>query len=232
MRILIVEDDRALLRALTIGLRSQGYDALPVADGRSALDAVRGDDPDLLVLDLGLPDVSGLDVLRDVRQRGDTPVIVLSARSSSQEKVQALDLGADDYVTKPFAMDELLARIRVVGRRTDTGPEVVVTADFTLDLTARVATTTAGEDVHLTPHEWGLVEQLARRPGRLVTQRDLLRHVWGPGFERESKYLRVYLGSLRKKLEPEPSRPRYLITVAGTGYRFEPGSSPTGQSGG
>jgi two-component system, OmpR family, KDP operon response regulator KdpE len=221
MRILIVEDDRALLRALTIGLRTQGYDALPAADGRSALDAVREDGPDLLILDLGLPDMSGLDVLRDVRERGDTPVIVLSARSSSQEKVQALDLGADDYITKPFSVEELLARIRVVGRRNDPGPETVTTEHFALDLTARVATR-AGTEVHLTPNEWALLEVLVRRPRTVVTQRDLLRAVWGPGFEHETKYLRVYLGSLRKKLEPEPSRPRYLITLPGTGYRFEP----------
>ena len=231
MRILVVEDDPALRRALSIGLRTQGYDAVPVGDARSALDALRADEPDLVLLDLGLPDLSGLEVLRAARVGGDLPVIVLSARSSSQEKVEALDLGADDYVTKPFSVDELMARIRVAGRRRDQGPELVCTAAFTLDLTARAATA-GGVTVHLTPHEWGVAEALVRRPGTLVSQRDLLRHVWGPGYARETNYLRVYVGSLRKKLEPVPQRPRYFITVPGTGYRFEPDQEPAGQSGG
>ncbi|MFN8192107.1 MAG: response regulator transcription factor [Nocardioidaceae bacterium] len=231
MRILVVEDDPALRRALAIGLRTQGYEAVPVGDVRSALDALQSDGPDLVLLDLGLPDRSGLDVLRAVRLGGDLPVIVLSARSSSQEKVEALDLGADDYVTKPFSVDELMARIRVAGRRREQGPELVETAAFTLDLTARVATV-AGVPVHLTPHEWGVVEMLVRRPGTLVTQRDLLRHVWGPGYSRETNYLRVYVGALRKKLEPSAQRPRYFITVPGTGYRFEPDQDSAGQPSG
>jgi two-component system, OmpR family, KDP operon response regulator KdpE len=228
MRILVVDDDRALLRALTIGLRAQGYDVLPAADGRSALDACREDEPDLMILDLGLPDLSGLQVLRELREWSQLPVIVLSARSGSRDKVTALDLGADDYVTKPFSVEELLARIRAAARHAQVVPETITTAAFSIDLAARRATRD-GAAVRLTPREWALLEALVRSPGQLVSQRDLLREIWGPHHDDRTNYLRVFMATLRKKLEPDPAHPRYLVTEPGMGYRYEP---ETGQSGG
>jgi len=220
VRILLVDDDETLRRTLGIGLRAADHDVLIAADGRSALQALREDKPDLVVLDLGLPDLSGVEVLRRLRSWSTVPVVVLSARAESSEKVQALDLGADDYVTKPFGMDELLARIRAAGRRAGSDVPVLEAGDLVIDLPAR-RVTKAGEVVRLTPTEWGLLEMLVRTPGRLVTQRDLLHEVWGPSYGRETNYLRVYLGGLRKKLEDDPSAPRHLITEPGIGYRFE-----------
>ena len=220
MRILLVEDDRVLLRTLAIGLRAEGYDVLVAADGRTALDACREDDPDLVILDLGLPDLSGFDVLCSVRSWSALPFIVLSARSDSVDKVTALDAGADDYVTKPFGMDELLARIRAAGRRTGGERPPVQAGELCIDLTDR-RVTRSGERVHLTPKEWALLEALVVADGRVVRQPDLLHAVWGPGYGDESQYLRTYVSTLRKKLEADASRPRHLVTEPGVGYRFE-----------
>ncbi len=222
-RVLVVDDDPAIQRTLAIGLRARGYDVLPARDGRTAVQACRDDEPDVVLLDLGLPDLSGVEVLRTVREWSAVPVIVLSARHGSDDKVEALDVGADDYVTKPFGMDELLARVRAAVRRSvpDQLPAPVVTDAFTIDLAARQVSRD-GTEVRLTPTEWRLLESLVSRPGRLVPQRQLLSDGWGPGYVAETNYLRVYVAGLRRKLEPDPSRPRYLITEPGMGYRFVP----------
>jgi two-component system KDP operon response regulator KdpE len=219
-RVLVVDDEEPIRRALRIGLRAHGYDVLIAADARTALDACREDDPDVVLLDLGLPDRSGFDVLRDLRTWSEIPVVVVSARHGSTDKVDALDLGADDYVTKPFGMDELMARLRAVARRAGSSDRVV-TDDFVVDLGAQQVTRD-GEPVRLTPTEWSLLAALATRPGQLVSRERLLHEVWGPAYEVETNYLRVFVANLRKKLEPEPSRPRYLHTEAGMGYRFTP----------
>ncbi|WP_353950185.1 response regulator transcription factor [Knoellia sp. S7-12] len=222
-RILVVDDEPHLVRTLAINLRARDYEVETAGDGRSALQAVHDQMPDLVILDLGLPDIDGVDVLRRIREVSQTPVIVLSARTDSIDKVEALDVGADDYVTKPFAVDELLARIRVALRRTrdESVPamESFVTQHFVLDFSERRAVV-AGETVRLTPTEWSLLEVLARHAGHLVPQRELLREVWGPHYGRESNYLRVYANQLRRKLEPDPSDPRYLVTEPGQGYRL------------
>jgi len=222
-RVLVVDDDPAIQRTLAIGLRARGYDVLPARDGRTAVDACADDAPDVVLLDLGLPDLSGVEVLRTVRATSQVPVIVLSARHGSDDKVQALDVGADDYVTKPFGMDELLARVRAAVRRAvpDQPPAPVVTDAFTVDLAAKVVTRD-GQEVRLTPTEWRLLEALVSRPGRLVSQRRLLTEGWGPGYVEETHYLRVYVAGLRRKLEADPSRPRHLLTEPGMGYRFVP----------
>ena len=224
-RVLVVDDDRPLARALAINLRAHGYEVFVAHDGRTALTEVARAHPAVVVLDLGLPDLDGIEVLAGIRGWSAVPVIVLSARSTSGEKVEALDAGADDYVTKPFGMDELLARVRAAVRRgappaTDE-IEQVVTADFTVDLGAH-RVLRDGEPVRLTPTEWSLLELLVRHSGRLVPQKQMLIEVWGPVYETETHYLRVYLAQLRRKLEPDPARPRYLITEPGVGYRFEP----------
>jgi two-component system KDP operon response regulator KdpE len=221
--VLVVDDDPAIQRTLAIGLRARGYDVLPARDGRTAVDACHDDEPDVVLLDLGLPDLSGVEVLRAIRAWSQVPVIVLSARHGSDDKVEALDVGADDYVTKPFGMDELLARVRAAVRRAvpDQPPEPVVTDAFTVDLAA-TRVYRDGEEVRLTPTEWRLLEALVTRPGRLVSQRQLLSEGWGPGYTVETNYLRVYLAGLRRKLEADPSRPRHLVTEPGMGYRFLP----------
>jgi two-component system, OmpR family, KDP operon response regulator KdpE len=224
-RVLVVDDDRPLARALAINLRAHGYDVTVAHDGRTALTEVARTHPAVVVLDLGLPDVDGIEVLAGIRGWSAIPVIVLTARSTSSEKVEALDAGADDYVTKPFGMDELLARIRAAVRRgapaTSGALDSVTTDDFTVDLAAhRVLRGT--ETVRLTPTEWSLLELLVRHSGRLVPQKQMLTEVWGPQYEHETHYLRVYLAQLRRKLEPDPARPRYLITEPGVGYRFQP----------
>jgi two-component system, OmpR family, KDP operon response regulator KdpE len=220
MKVLLVDDDTTLRRTLGIGLRAEGHEVLMAADGRTALQALREDRPDIVVLDLGLPDLSGIEVLRQLRGWSTTPVVVLSARAESAEKVEVLDLGADDYVTKPFGMEELLARIRAAARRAGSDLPVLEAGDLVIDLPAR-RVTKAGVVVRLTPTEWGLLEMLVRTPGRLVSQQDLLHEVWGPAYGRETNYLRVYVGALRKKLEGDPSAPQHLITEPGMGYRFE-----------
>jgi two-component system KDP operon response regulator KdpE len=220
-RILVVDDDRAILRTLAIGLRAHGYEPRTAADGRSALALGRTATPDLVILDLGLPDISGVEVLRELRTFSQVPVIVLSARDGSEDKVEALDAGADDYVTKPFGMEELLARARAAVRRSgaDQGADILQTPAFRIDLAAKQVWRDSCE-VRLTPTEWGLLQALVTRPGRLVSQRQLLHEVWGPAYATETHYLRVYMANLRRKLEPEPSRPRYFITEPGMGYRY------------
>ncbi len=224
-RVLIVDDDRPLARALAINLTAHGYDVTVAHDGRTALDAVSRSHPAVVVLDLGLPDLDGIEVLAGIRGWSPIPVLVLSARATSAEKVAALDAGADDYVTKPFGMDELLARIRAAVRRgtpsTSDAVERISTADFTVDLTAH-RVVRGDQPVKLTPTEWSLLELLVRHAGKLVPQKQMLTEVWGPAYEHETHYLRVYLAQLRRKLEPDPARPRYLITEPGVGYRFEP----------
>jgi two-component system KDP operon response regulator KdpE len=224
--VLVVDDDVALARALGINLRAHGYEVTIAHDGRAALADVARSRPAVVVLDLGLPDMDGLEVLAGLRGWTSVPVLVLSARSTSAEKVAALDAGADDYVTKPFGMDELLARVRAAVRRgaidetVDAATAVVRTADFTVDLPAHRVTRDAAP-VRLTPTEWSLLELLVRHRGKMVPAQQLLTEVWGRGYENENHYLRVYLAQLRRKLEPDPAKPRYLITEPGLGYRFE-----------
>ena len=222
-RVLVVDDDPQLLRALRITLRASGYEVHTARDGRAALQQAAEVQPDVIVLDLGLPDLDGTEVLAGVRPWYQGAVLVLSARTDSQDKVHALDAGADDYVTKPFDMGELLARLRAVLRRGPGDPSdpVVTTEHFTVDLADR-RVTVGGAPVRLTPTEWGLLEALVRHPGRLIGQRQLLQGVWGPAYEKETNYLRVYLAQLRRKLEPDPAHPRYLHTEPGMGYRFTP----------
>jgi two-component system, OmpR family, KDP operon response regulator KdpE len=221
--VLLVDDDPQLLRALRITLVARGYQVIAVADGTTALAAASRTPPDLVILDLGLPDLDGVAVIEGLRGWCTAPIIVLSARGVEAAKVQALDAGADDYVTNPFGMDELQARMRAALRRAipGTAAATVSTDAFTIDLAAKRVTTPAGE-VRLTPTEWHLLELLAREPDRLITQRQLLHQVWGPAYQNETNYLRVHLANLRRKLEPDPSRPRYLITEPGIGYRFTP----------
>ncbi|MFJ6672332.1 response regulator [Actinosynnema sp. NPDC091369] len=223
-KVLVVDDEPQIVRALRINLSARGYSVLTAHDGTEALKAAAEGKPDVVVLDLGLPDVDGTEVIAGLRGWTTVPIIVLSARVDSADKVQALDAGADDYVTKPFGMDELLARLRAAVRRSalaEGEDALVETASFTVDLAARKVRRD-GVEVHLTPTEWGLLEILARNRGRLVAQKQLLHEVWGPAYAKETHYLRVYLAQLRRKLEPEPSRPRHLVTEPGMGYRFEP----------
>ncbi|WP_327394664.1 response regulator [Streptomyces phaeochromogenes] len=224
-RVLVVEDDPQLVRALVINLQARKYGVDPAPDGATALRLAAARQPDVVVLDLGLPDMDGVDVIRALRGWTRVPILVLSARRASDEKVAALDAGADDYVTKPFSMDELLARLRAAVRRTETAPlaqetATVTTDDFTIDLLAKKATR-AGRDIRLTPTEWHLLEILVTSPGRLITQKHLLQEVWGVSQSNRTNYLRVYMAQLRRKLETDPSHPRYLITEPGMGYRFE-----------
>jgi two-component system KDP operon response regulator KdpE len=221
-RVLIVDDDPQLLRALRVNLTARRYEVHTAADGTTALAAASRHHPDLVVLDLGLPDLDGITVIEGLRGWSTAPIIVLSARHTETAKVHALDAGADDYVTKPFGMDELLARMRAALRRA--GPagddtSVVTTEAFTIDLAAKTVTA-GGNEVRLTPTEWQLLETLVRHRGKLVTQKQLLRDIWGPAYETETGYLRVHLANLRRKLEPQPGRPRYVITEPGIGYRF------------
>ncbi|MGI5466654.1 response regulator [Streptomyces sp. CA-132043] len=225
-RVLVVEDDPQLVRALVINLEARRYGVDTAPDGTTALRLAAARHPDVAVLDLGLPDMDGVDVIKALRGRTRIPLLVLSARRGSDDKVAALDAGADDYITKPFSMDELLARLRAAVRRTETTPlapetTVVTTKDFSVDLVAKRASRD-GQDVRLTPTEWHLLEILVCHPGRLISQRQLLQQVWGASRSDRTHYLRVYLAQIRRKLEPDPSHPRYLITEPGMGYRFEP----------
>jgi len=227
-KVLVVDDEPSILRALRINLTARKYEVTTAIDGASGLAAVARDRPDVIILDLGLPDMDGTEIIHGVRGWATTPIIVLSAWEQESQKVAALDAGADDYVTKPFGMDELLARLRAAVRRAAPAPDepVIVTPDFTVDLAAKQVTRGDPDDlvgretVRLTPTEWQILEILVRNAGRLVTQRQLLHEVWGPAYETEGNYLRVYLAQLRRKLEPEPSQPRYLLTAPGMGYRF------------
>jgi two-component system KDP operon response regulator KdpE len=223
-RVLIVEDERPLLRALAMNLTARGYAVTEAETGAKALTALADRPHDAVVLDLGLPDMSGLDVIRAVRGFASTPIIVLSARSGSSDKVQALDLGADDYVTKPFSVDELLARLRATSRRVATSDEPVVArvGKVTIDLVLTTALDGNGSPVHLTPTEWKILDVLLSHPGKLISSDTLLTAVRGSSEHTDPSYLRIYLAQLRRKLEPEPSRPRHLITEPGMGYRFLP----------
>jgi two-component system KDP operon response regulator KdpE len=222
IRVLLIEDEPGLRRALAINLRARDYEVTLAEDGRSALTAATSTPPDLVILDLGLPDIDGVEVIEGLRAWSSAPIIVLSARTGESDKVVALDVGADDYVTKPFGMDELLARLRAALRRRPTGEDLpaVQTDAFTVDLAAKRVEKSDGETVRLTPTEWHLLELLVRNEGKLVSQRQLLQEVWGPAYGTESNYLRVYVAQLRRKLEPDPTEPRYLITEPGLGYRF------------
>ena len=229
-RVLVVEDDPQLVRALVINLQARHYGVDAAPDGATALRLAAARQPDVVLLDLGLPDMEGVDIIKGLRGRSRIPILVLSARRASDEKVAALDAGADDYITKPFSMDELLARLRAAVRRTEDAPLVpetalVETADFRIDLLARKVVRKKAvqdeRDVRLTPTEWHLLEILVTHPGRLITQKQLLQEVWGVSQTNKSNYLRVYMAQLRRKLETDPSHPRHLITEPGMGYRFE-----------
>lgn len=221
-RILVVDDEVQMRRSLDINLRTHGYDVHLVATGEAAVTDALSHPYDLVLVDLGLPGMDGLEVIRKLRAWTSVPILVLSARDGDAAKVAALDAGADDYVTKPFSISELLARVRASLRRHQPLPvePVLETADFTVDFAAR-RVTRDGSTVHLTPTEWLIVEQLARHPGRLVTQRQLLQAMWGPQYQHEANYLRVHLAAIRRKLEPSPGQPRYFMTERGIGYRFE-----------
>ena len=221
-RILVVDDDVQIVRALDINLRAHGYDVVMAATGEAALTSAAAATPDLVIVDLGLPGLDGIDVIRGLRGWTTVPIIVVSAREGDTSKVAALDAGADDYVTKPFSITELLARVRASLRRHQPVADdpIVETSDFVVDFVSRRVTRN-GAAVHLTPTEWSIVEYLVRHPGRLVTQRQLLQRVWGPQYESETNYLRVHMAAIRRKLEPTPGQPRYFLTDPGVGYRFE-----------
>jgi len=231
-RVLVVDDEPQILRALRINLRVRDYEVSVAANGAQALAEAARHPPDLVILDLGLPDLDGVEVIQGLRGWTTAPIIVLSGRADSTDKVEALDAGADDYVTKPFGMDELLARIRAVSRRAAPAGEVpqVRLGELVIDLAAKRVTKASGtgpddgKDVRLTPTEWHLLEVLLRHPGKLLSQQQLLAEVWGPGYGDAAGNLRLYMAQLRRKLEPDPARPRWLITEPGMGYRYQPGS--------
>jgi two-component system KDP operon response regulator KdpE len=224
-RILIVEDEERLRRALVINLKAHGHTVEAVGDGVSALRSAAAAPPDLVIVDLGLPDLDGMDVVAGIRGWSAVPIIILSARDNQWDKVDALDAGADDYLTKPFGMDELLARIRASLRRRSLGPAeadpIVETPTLRIDLAARKVSR-QGVDLRLTPTEWHFLEALVQHRGKLVTGKQLLHDIWGPAYTEETNYLRVYMAQLRRKLEADPAHPRHLITEPGLGYRFEP----------
>jgi two-component system KDP operon response regulator KdpE len=219
----VVDDEPQIRRALGINLRARGYEVDLADTGERALELAARHHPDVVVLDLGLPGIGGVEVIQGLRGWSHVPIIVLSVRETERDKVAALDAGADDYVTKPFGMDELLARMRAALRRAAPAEEeaVVITPDFTIDLAAKRVTDADGEEIKLTPTEWHIVEVLVRHAGKLVGQKQLLQEVWGPDYETETNYLRVFMAQVRRKLEPEPGRPRYFVTEPGMGYRFE-----------
>jgi two-component system KDP operon response regulator KdpE len=222
-RVLVIDDEPQIVRALAINLRARGYEVVSAGDGGEALQLAAAHPPDVVILDLGLPDLDGLDVIAGLRGWTTVPILVLSGRSDGTDKVDALDAGADDYVTKPFGMDELMARLRAMLRR-NTPAESAPAVEFgavRVDLAA-TRVTVRGEEVRLTPTEWHLLEVLVRHPGKLISQRQLLVDVWGPGYETAHGNLRLYVAQLRRKLEPDPSRPRHFRTEPGMGYRFEP----------
>jgi two-component system KDP operon response regulator KdpE len=227
-RVLVVDDEPQILRALSINLRARHYEVHTARTGGEALATAGAHPPDLVILDLGLPDLDGVDVIHGLRGWTGAPILVLSGRSDSSDKVEALDAGADDYLTKPFGIDELLARLRALSRRTGPSEDVakVQLGQTTVDLSARRVTVRDDDrlvDVRLTPTEWHLLEVLLRHPGKLLSQRQLLAEVWGPGYENAQGNLRLYMAQLRRKLEPDPARPRFLLNEPGMGYRFDPG---------
>ena len=223
-RILLVEDERTLLRALAMNLSARNYEVSEAPNATQALALAARREHDIIVLDLGLPDVTGFDVIKAIRRYANTPIIVLSARTGSSDKVIALDLGADDYVTKPFNIEELLARLRAAARRATTGEQAlpIRIGEVDIDLAAKSATRSGGRPVQLTPTEWQLLEILVSQPGKLITRRELLLRLRGSPEHTDPSYLRIYIAQLRHKLEPEPSRPRHLLTEPGMGYRFRP----------
>jgi two-component system KDP operon response regulator KdpE len=235
-RVLVVDDEPQIVRALRINLRARAYDVHTAGSGTDALRVAAAHPPDLVILDLGLPDLDGIEVIAGLRGWTTAPIIVLSGRTDSADKVDALDAGADDYLTKPFGVDELLARMRAVSRRAGSSETIPVArfGDVTVDVAGKRVTGAASDggerDIRLTPTEWHLVEVFARNPGKLMSQRQLLREVWGPGYESAQGNLRLYMAQLRRKLEPDPSRPRYLLTEPGMGYRFEPEMSDSSAS--
>lgn len=223
-KVLVVDDEPALARALAINLRAAGWEVVTAADGRSALEAAATEHPDVIVLDLGLPDLDGTEVIAGLRGWTSVPIVVLSARQHGEDKIAALDLGADDFVTKPFAMNELMARLRAAVRRAaESAPDlpVVEVGRLVIDL-ARKRVTRDGGEVRLTPTEWAFLELLARNLGKMVSREQILREVWGPAYQHETHYLRVYAAQLRRKLEDDPAHPRHLITTSGVGYVLEP----------
>jgi two-component system, OmpR family, KDP operon response regulator KdpE len=244
-RVLVVDDEPQILRALRINLRVRHYEVSVAADGAQALAEAARHPPDVVILDLGLPDLDGVEVIQGLRGWTSAPIIVLSGRADSTDKVEALDAGADDYVTKPFGMDELLARIRAVSRRVAPDGEVaqIRLGKLVIDLAAKRVTPAAGpgpgdgpapgggQDVRLTPTEWHLLEVLLRHPGKLLSQRQLITEVWGPGYGDTGGNLRLYMAQLRRKLEPDPARPRWLITEPGMGYRYQPGHGEAADNG-
>jgi two-component system KDP operon response regulator KdpE len=221
-RVLVVDDDVRILRTLEVNLRARGYEVDLARTGEEALQLAARRHPDAVILDLGLPSMDGLDVVRGLRGWTSVPIVVLSGRGTESAKVEALDLGADDYMTKPFGMDELFARLRAAVRRAviPEGQAVLETPDLKIDFAAK-RVFRRGELVRLTPTQWHIVEVLVRNAGRLVTYEQLLREVWGPSYGKETNYLRVFMTQIRQKLEPEPSRPRYFVTEPGIGFRFE-----------
>ena len=225
--VLVVDDEPQIVRALAINLRARRYEVLTSASGRGALETAAAHPPDLVILDLGLPDIDGIEVIRSLRGWCPAPIIVLSGRTDSADKVDALDAGADDYLTKPFGVDELMARLHAMSRRA-TPADVQATVTFgqtTVDLATRRVTVRDGDevvDVRLTPTEWHLLEFLLRHPGKLLSPRQLLTEVWGPGYDTAGGNLRVYMAKLRRKVEVDPSRPQHLLTEPGLGYRFQP----------
>ncbi len=241
-RVLVVDDEPQILRALRINLQARGYDVDVADTGADALRLAAGHPPDLVILDLGLPDLDGVEVIHGLRGWNDVPIIVLSGRTGGADKVAALDAGADDYVTKPFGMEELLARMRAVNRRIGPGDQAgmprVTFGGVTVDLADRIVTRarhdseprgTTVQTVHLTPTEWHLLEVMVRQPGKLLSQRHLLAEVWGAAYVNQPANLRLYMAQLRRKLEPDPARPHYLLTEPGMGYRFQPDAQEGGQ---
>jgi two-component system KDP operon response regulator KdpE len=227
-KILLVDDEPQILRALAINLKALGYQIDAAQTGEQALQRAAAHRPDAVILDLGLPGIDGIDVIRGLRGWSDVPIIVLTVREAERDKIQALDAGADDYVTKPFGMGELLARLRAALRRAtpdDVDQPVLTTLHFTIDLQAKKVVDVNLDEIRLTPTEWGIVEVLVRNQGKLISQTKLLHDVWGPQYGEETNYLRVFMAQVRRKLEPDPGAPRYFITEPGMGYRFEnPGS--------
>ncbi|WP_329001039.1 response regulator [Kribbella sp. NBC_00709] len=223
-RVLVVDDEPQITRALQISLKARGYDVYVAATGKAALEIAAQKPPELVILDLGLPDLDGIEVIHGMRGWTDAPIVVLSGRIEQADKVEALDAGADDYVTKPFGMDELLARMRAALRRSSSVQEqpILMVGDIQIDLVAKRITLRSGADVRLTPTEWHLLEVMVRHPGKLMSQNQLLTEVWGAGYSTAGGNLRFYMAQLRRKLEPDPARPKHLLTEPGMGYRFEP----------
>lgn len=224
-RILVVDDEPQITRVLRVSLTGRGFDVRTAADGESAIETFTDWSPDLVVTDLTMPGLDGIEVCRQIRQRSPVPIIVLSVKDDERTKVAALDEGADDYVTKPFSMDELLARVRAALRRVPQADEphgILETGDFRVDLDAHLVTV-RGEPVRLTPKEFDLLVYLIRNSGKVLTHRSMLTAVWGANYADQVEYLRVFVGHIRKKIEPDTSSPRYLLTEPWTGYRFDPG---------